>query len=260
MAFRYSGTNWAGIDWHTAAPITKLGSQIETLRPGTLPVDGTVASRGHDLANPSSDHKPQNGIVRAIDFGGDRDELVAWSDSIRLSKDSRLKYMIYDGQICSSYWRDGIEPFTWRRYSGSSPHSHHVHLSSMAASDNDLSPWQLEEPDMADHEHTPPAGAPMPDWAEASWDEWVAYSGADPDTATWDFRRYDLGWVFTRVIKPMMEGYDSKIMALDAEILDLKADLSAAIGADLDAIREDIVKLQGQTEDLEAFEAEIREL
>lgn len=146
MAFRYSGTNWEGRSWRTAGAITTLGRQIEQLRPGTYPTDGTVASQAHDQVNPSSDHRPDtDGIVRAIDWhettAGQIDEMA---EAIRRSQDSRLKYLIHDRRMFSSYPTTAAPAWTWRPYGGAAPHGTHAHLSVLTGAQGELShPWQL---------------------------------------------------------------------------------------------------------------------
>jgi hypothetical protein len=146
VAFRYAGVNWEGRPWRTATAITTLGKQIERLRRGTYPVDGTVASKAHDFANPNSDHRPdEGGVVRAIDWGGDAELLAEMAEAIRLSKDSRVKYVIHRRRLFSSYPKHGYAPFVWRPYSGT-PHATHVHLSVVSGPlSEDSKPWTLEE-------------------------------------------------------------------------------------------------------------------
>lgn len=143
--FRYSGVNWEGRDWQVASPIETLGDQLEELVPQRFPVDGTVASRGHDQSSPNSDHRPDgDGTVRAIDFGGSPEWLFDIAEAIRLSQDPRVRYVIHDGRMYSSYPKPGYPPYTWRPYSGASPHTTHVHVSTAAAGDNDPAEWQLD--------------------------------------------------------------------------------------------------------------------
>ena len=203
MGFRYSGTNWAGIRWRTVGGITTLGQQIEQLRPGTHPADGTVASKRHDQTNPASDHSPDNnGDVRAIDIGHNQfTTLGDWAEHIRLSRDDRVKYVILGNVMYSSYSKGFIEAWTWRPYSGGYHQHMHVSLVTNGRCES-TRPWLLEEDPMA-HTHTP-----MPDelprqWADQAWQQWVQVSGTGDNTRTWDFYREDLAWVYDRVIKPL---------------------------------------------------------
>jgi hypothetical protein len=131
MAFRFEGVNWEGRSWRCAASIVRFGQQIEALRPGTWPTDGTVASKAHDQANPKSDHRPDSrGVVRAIDVGEPSD---GWADMIgeqlRVSQDPRLKYWIHDRRIFSSYQTSVRDPWEWGPYDGASGHLGHFHMS-----------------------------------------------------------------------------------------------------------------------------------
>ena len=67
--------------------------------------DGWIADARH-LAKGTSDHIPQNGIVRALDIDADlnahKEEAYALVEKIRKCAkrgDKRIKYIIYDGQI-----------------------------------------------------------------------------------------------------------------------------------------------------------------
>jgi hypothetical protein len=120
------------------------------------PTDGTVASKGHDQASPLSDHRPDyRGNVRAIDFGGPAEYVDSTIEAIRLSKDLRVKYVIHDRRMFSSYPTPGYPPFTWRPYSGASPHATHAHLSVLTATGEQTQPWSIapappqEEEEMA---------------------------------------------------------------------------------------------------------------
>lgn len=154
MAFRYEGVAWDGQHWQVVPSIETLGMQIEDARgPGTYPTDGTVASRAHDAASPTSHHSPDgNGWVRAIDFGGSADFIMSVVEAIRLSEDPRIVYVIHNGRIFSSYAKNGIAPYTWRHYSGSNPHVHHAHVSVRHDVPGDDAPWSIGE----DTEEVPP--------------------------------------------------------------------------------------------------------
>lgn len=101
--------------------------------------DGWIGDTSHQ-ARPS-DHNPDysdGGIVRAQDIdndGIDREWLVQW-----LINDPRTAYVITKGQIWQNpaVYKNG----GWRKYTGSNPHNHHVHISVRHGSfQNDKSPW-----------------------------------------------------------------------------------------------------------------------
>jgi hypothetical protein len=149
MAFRYTGVNWEGRFWRTVGAITTLGQQIEQLRPGSYPVDGTVASKAHDVVSPNSDHRPDwdvPGNVRAIDFGGPAGFIDDTVEAIRVSRDPRVRYVIHDRRMFSSYPKPGYPPFTWRPYTGPAPHSSHAHVSVVDDVRGESTvPWDLED-------------------------------------------------------------------------------------------------------------------
>ena len=147
--FRAAGTNWEGRPWRVSAAILSLLEQIQDVWPDRHPTDGTVASRGHDRNNPRSDHRPRPtwgaGVVRALDIGEvveDRGELLA--EQLRQSRDPRLKYVIHEGRIFSSYNHRDAPAWMWRRYRGSSFHLNHVHVSVTRGADGKARRWDIE--------------------------------------------------------------------------------------------------------------------
>ncbi len=153
--FRISGVNWEGRPWRVSAAIEQLIDQVEAVWDTRHPADGTVASRGHDRGNPRSDHRPARqppqGVVRAVDIGEtveDRGELLA--EAIRLSRDRRVRYVIHEGRLFSSYDHRNGPPYMWRRYTGANPHLNHVHVSVLRRGDSDGRRWDIDlEGDMA---------------------------------------------------------------------------------------------------------------
>jgi len=104
--------------------------------------DGWVGDLRH--SSRPSDHNPdaKTGVVRAIDVDRDvsgkpkPDLMPDIADQIRLcakAGDKRIAYIIFNGRIASSRmgWR-------WRNYKGSSPHSHHCHISFTPKGDTDF--------------------------------------------------------------------------------------------------------------------------
>ena len=147
--FRQGGINWEGRPWAVSAAIQALIVQVEAAWDIRHPTDGTVASRGHDRRNPRSDHRPSRvspaGIVRAVDIGEtveDRGELLA--EQIRQSRDPRVRYVIHEQRLFSSYDHRNGPPYMWRRYSGANPHANHVHVSVLRSGDRDGRPWQID--------------------------------------------------------------------------------------------------------------------
>lgn len=154
--------------WRLAAGLGVLRHQImgthwRAAPPATLVVSwGTVGDPDHWGTN--SDHNPRDfpswgsDIVTAIDFPHRPDlELDAWKvvEAIRISRDARVKYVIFNRRMYSSYRANGIAPYTWRAYSGSDPHTDHAHVSSVGDSRADQThPWQIGKTPMADIDPT----------------------------------------------------------------------------------------------------------
>ena len=120
--------------------------EIEAAYPDRTAHDGTVASRGHDANNPKSDHRPKptigKGIVRAVDAGEKvENDGIVLADAIRATRDERVKYVLHENRIFSSYPRPGRAAWEWATLSIG--HPSHVHTSLTAKADADGSPWNL---------------------------------------------------------------------------------------------------------------------
>lgn len=65
------------------------------------------------------------------------------ADSIVASRDPRVKYLIWNRRICSS----DVQPWTWRKYTGSNPHNKHIHISVLPqkAKYDETSDWHLAQ-------------------------------------------------------------------------------------------------------------------
>ncbi len=96
--------------------------------------DGLLPSAAHLKASPTSDHNtglavdlthdPKNGIDCDVIFE-------------KLKEDERVAYLIFKGKIWSRQRRKEGN----RKYSGSNPHTKHLHISINDDSANDTSPW-----------------------------------------------------------------------------------------------------------------------
>ena len=94
--------------WRVAKSLLHLREQINAKAPNRdKSNDGTIGDAAH--ASRSSDHNPwvkdgSEGVVTAIDITNDPAHKVVSRDiaeAIRKSKDSRVKYLISAGEICS---------------------------------------------------------------------------------------------------------------------------------------------------------------
>lgn len=122
--------------WRVAASLDKLLEQVNTLAPNRSKVsDGSIGDAAH--ATRDSDHNPwvkdgAMGVVTARDFTHDPvhgADMAVITEVLRKSQDSRIKYVIWNRQMFSSYEAHGYAPFMWRPYSGSNPHTKHGHIS-----------------------------------------------------------------------------------------------------------------------------------
>ena len=111
--------------------------------------DGSIGDPAH--ASRPSDHNPdKRGIVHARDFTHDPDsgaDMNALAEEVK--DDPRVKYVIWNRRI----WSPSVTK-SWRRYTGSNPHTHHMHVSVLSGErfENDVSPWLKEDdltPDQA---------------------------------------------------------------------------------------------------------------
>jgi murein L,D-transpeptidase YcbB/YkuD len=118
--------------WRVAKSLLKFREQINAASPHrNKSSDGTVGDAAH--ASRSSDHNPwvkdgSMGIVTAMDITHDPGTGVdtwALAEFLRVQKDPRVKYVISNKRI----WSSVSNPYQWRKYTGSNPHSSHMHVS-----------------------------------------------------------------------------------------------------------------------------------
>jgi hypothetical protein len=108
--------------------------------------DGWIGDAKH--AGTKSDHNPSlpDYIVRALDVDSDlsshKSESIYLANQIRLyakaEKPKRIAYIIHNHKIASPIlnWR-------WRKYSGSNPHTSHIHISFTPKGDDDGSFFEI---------------------------------------------------------------------------------------------------------------------
>lgn len=114
--------------WRAARSLDVLKDEIDAIAPGrSTRSDGTIGDRAH--AKTSSDHNPNaSGVVTARDFTHDP---AKGADMHRISRrivaklPRALKYVIWNRQI----WSRARASEGWRRYTGSNPHTQHMHVS-----------------------------------------------------------------------------------------------------------------------------------
>lgn len=139
------------MSWRVAKSLETLRQQINDEWPKRNKAsDGTIGDAAH--SSRASDHNPwirdgAQGVVSALDITNDPANGVvshAIAQALIQSRDSRIKYIISNGQIISG--TDGPSPWVWRKYSGTNPHTRHFHLSvkSSKAFYDDTKPWSFK--------------------------------------------------------------------------------------------------------------------
>lgn len=130
----------------TPAPACKaLLWQAELLWPNrSTASDGICASPKHTQQNPTSDHEIGNAADLTHDPVNGCDA-HAIAERLKASGDPRIKYVISDGRI----WNPAKSP-NWRAYTGSNPHTKHIHVSIHAHLRDDVSAWALTPPEPED--------------------------------------------------------------------------------------------------------------
>lgn len=135
------------IAWTLAPCLAQLRAQINAAYPNRSKAsDGTIGDAAH--AATKSEHNPDaQGVVRAFDIthdpahGCDGNRIAA---QLVTSRDSRILYVIWNRRIARSYPKPGIPAWSWAAYTGTDPHTNHVHLSVVPdARANSTTPWRL---------------------------------------------------------------------------------------------------------------------
>lgn len=126
----------ATIPWRVAKSLLALREQVNRKAPNRKKShDGTIGDAAH--ASRSSDHNPwvtdgSVGVVTAMDITNDPAggcDVEAIVEAIRGSRDSRVKYIIWNRRISNPLPLDGQPPWAWRPYTGANPHNKHCHIS-----------------------------------------------------------------------------------------------------------------------------------
>lgn len=130
-------------NWTLAPALQQLREQINAAFPNRdRSSDGSIGDTRH--SSRKSDHNPNAaGVVCAIDIDEDlspSNTVAGVVAQIQMSRDSRVAYIIYEGQITVKG-----DITRWKAYHGVSPHKHHAHISVKqdAKLYNDRRPWQI---------------------------------------------------------------------------------------------------------------------
>ena len=88
------------------------------------------------------------GVVRAIDITDDPGgglSCEALAEALRSARDRRVKYVIWNHRMFSSYGNSKRQAWQWGEYTGPNPHAHHIHISILpdAGADSDTADWTV---------------------------------------------------------------------------------------------------------------------
>lgn len=102
--------------------------------------DGICASPRHTQQNPTSDHEVGNAFDLTDDKanGCDAD---AFAELLRSRRDDRVKYVICNHRMFSSYATSTRAAWQWGPYTGPNPHEKHTHVSIKPEARRDTRPW-----------------------------------------------------------------------------------------------------------------------
>ena len=114
--------------WYLCESLATFRDQVDAEWPfRDKSSDGTIGDEAHSQSE--SDHNPnEEGAVTAIDITHDPGvgpDCNSLAETLRHYKDKRIQYIIWNKQICNP----DIEDWAWRPYSGSNPHTMHMHMS-----------------------------------------------------------------------------------------------------------------------------------
>lgn len=146
-----------GQEWRPVDSLERLDRDVRAYAPRAVPPATDVDAWGFladDAHSVDSDHYPHfypelgpTAVVCAHDMphapalGLDAHMVT---ESLRVSRDPRIGYVICDHRIFSGHVVDGVPAFTWRPYTGSDPHDTHFHVSTVhTAAADQTQPWAM---------------------------------------------------------------------------------------------------------------------
>lgn len=114
--------------------------------------DGTIGDAAHSARD--SDHNPESPPpagnpdrqVDALDVTHDPAhgaDMGVVSEAIRASRDQRVKYVIFARRIVYPAARNGFTAWAWQPYSGSDPHTGHMHVSVNDVHHDETQLWEI---------------------------------------------------------------------------------------------------------------------
>lgn len=141
------------VSWRLATALETLRSEVNALYPNrSKRGDGTIGDASH--AASASDHNPnRHGVVTGLDLTNDPAngfDAHAMAEAIRRSPHPEAKYIISNSRIAGDF-----NNWQWQKYSGTNPHSSHVHISVGNGGDGRSEPpydsttkWNIQGEDM----------------------------------------------------------------------------------------------------------------
>lgn len=116
--------------------------------------DGICASPTHTKQNPGSDHEPHvvaagRAYATAFDLTDDKAggcDADAFAETLRIRRDARVKYVICNRRIFSSYATSSRPAWEWGPYTGANPHEKHTHVSIKPEAVFSDAPWFADPP------------------------------------------------------------------------------------------------------------------
>jgi hypothetical protein len=143
--------------WRAMASLLVLRDQVNVYAPNrSRASDGLVGDTAHQGTN--SDHNPHyvpgvgSEIVTALDLTHDPAhgfDSYRFAEVLRQHRDPRIKYVISNRRLFSSYATGSRAAWAWGPYTGIDPHTNHVHVSVLDAPISDTrTAWNLEGLDM----------------------------------------------------------------------------------------------------------------
>lgn len=139
--------------WRAMNSLLVLRDQVNAIAPDrSRASDGLVGDLAHQAE--TSDHNPHpvagvgDEMVTALDLTHDPAngfDSYLFAEILRVHRDPRIKYVISNHRIFSSYSNSSRAAWTWGDYTGTDPHTNHVHVSVLDAVISDTkTPWNLE--------------------------------------------------------------------------------------------------------------------
>lgn len=149
----FAASNGCNVRWRVAKSLLTLRDEVNQAAPQRSKAsDGTIGDAAH--CQRQSDHNPwvrdgSIGVVTAMDIthdpshGCDANNIA---ESIRDNRDDRVKYIIWNQRIANSSPIGNNSAWAWRQYTGSNPHTKHIHISVKSDKPNYDSTveWQVE--------------------------------------------------------------------------------------------------------------------